>query len=94
MIIYCEASPVEIYAILPQKLPDKEDPDVIKCMSASLSETEKQYSQIERDLLAEVLNVKETYYSLYGRSFSLIKFTFSVTLNRNDNQEFRDFCYI
>jgi len=72
IIVYCDASPVGISAILLQKSPDKEDPVAISYVSRSLSETEMRYSQIERECLAAVFACERNRLFLYGRSFSLI----------------------
>ena len=51
IILYCDASPVGISAVLLQKL-DRKDPNVIAYSSRSLTDTEKYCSPIERELLS------------------------------------------
>ena len=51
VILYCDASPVGISAVLLQQI-DGKDPNVIAYSSRSLSDAEKRSSQIERELLS------------------------------------------
>ena len=70
-LIYCDASPVGISAILLQRTKNKNDTKVIAYSSRSLTSTEMRYSQIERETLAVTYACGKNHLYLLGRSFIL-----------------------
>jgi hypothetical protein len=69
-----DASPVGISAILSQKLKhgDSNNQQIIAYASRALSETEKRYSQTEKEALAIVWAVEHFHLFLFGSEFSLV----------------------
>ena len=70
VILYCDASPVGISAGLLQQI-DGKDPNVIAYSSRSLSENEKRYSQIKRELLIITYACERNRLYLFGGSFTI-----------------------
>ena len=67
-----DASPVGLGAVLTQSNPDnKSDKRVICCVSRTLSETEKKYSQIEKEAYAIVWACERLELYLVGNKFDL-----------------------
>lgn len=66
----CDASPTGIAGVLSHIIGDEERP--IAFASRSLTEAEKNYSQIDREALAIVFSVDYFYQYLFARSFILI----------------------
>ena len=72
-IQYFEAKkPVRISAVSLQQL-DGKDPNVIAYSSRSLSDTEKRYSQIERELLSITYSCERNRLYLFGCSFTIFR---------------------
>ena len=67
VILACDASPVGIGVVLSQKTAQGERP--IAFYSRSLNQTERNYSQTDREALAVISGVKKFNYYLAGRSF-------------------------
>lgn len=65
-----DASPHGISAILSHTIDDVERP--IMCVSRSLTQAEKNYSQIDREALAIVFALDRFFMYVYGRKFTLI----------------------
>ena len=57
-LVIVDASPVGLSAILAQKEPEKECPNIIACPSRALSSVEKRYSQTEKEALAIVWGIE------------------------------------
>ena len=70
-ILYTDASPVGLSAILIQKMPDQTDEKIVAYSSRALTETEKNYSQIERECLAIVYWCEKNRLYLLGREFTI-----------------------
>ena len=70
-LIYCDASPVGISAILLQRTKGKSDTKVVAYSSRSLTNTEMRYSQIERETLAVTYACEKNHLYLFGRNFVL-----------------------
>lgn len=68
--LIADASPVALGAVLLQF--DKNLPQVISFASKSLSQTERRYSQTEKESLALVWGVERFYYYLAGIEFELV----------------------
>ena len=68
VILYYDASPVGILAGLLQQI-DGKDPNVIPYSSRSLSNNEKRYSQIQRELLIITYACERNRLYLFGRLF-------------------------
>lgn len=66
-----DASPGTLGAVLIQ-FDDQEKPRVISFASKSLSETERRYSQTEKESLALVWGVERFYFNLDGLNFELV----------------------
>ena len=68
-----DASPTGIGTILTQKdISTNATPRVICHSSRALSEVEKHYSQIEREVLAIMWGYEKYHLYLYGKSFSVV----------------------
>ena len=67
VILACDASPVGLGCVLSQRTPQGEQP--IAFYSRSLNDTEKRYSQTDREGLAVIAGVKKFHYYLAGRPF-------------------------
>ena len=69
--VYADASPVELGALLCQK--DKSGIErTVQCISRTLSDVERRYSQTEREALALVWACEKLHMFLYGGKFTLI----------------------
>ena len=53
-ILFCDASPVGVSSILAQRKPESKEYDIVSYSSRALTDTEKRYSQIERECLGIV----------------------------------------
>ncbi|XP_036340795.1 uncharacterized protein K02A2.6-like [Rhagoletis pomonella] len=69
--LIADASPVALGAVLVQ-FDDQNEPHIISFASKSLSDTEKKYSQTEKDSLALVWAVERYHYYLMGLQFELV----------------------
>ena len=69
-----DASPVGISAILSQKSKnsDMNSQKIIACPSRALSDTEKRYSQTEKEALAIIWAVEHFHLFIYGSKFTLV----------------------
>ena len=70
--LYVDAFPFGLGAILTQTTPGQQDTKVIAYASRSLTYTESQYSQIERESLAIVYGIEHFHIYLYGHEFTLV----------------------
>lgn len=68
-LLYTDASPVGLGAVLVQKRDNEEI--VIAHAAKSLTDTEKRYPQTQREAYAAVWGVERFYFYLYGRKFTL-----------------------
>ncbi|XP_055701834.1 uncharacterized protein K02A2.6-like [Phlebotomus papatasi] len=71
LILAVDASPVGVGAVLSHKYPDGSERP-IQYVSQTLSNTQKRYSQIDREAYAIVFGIKKFYQYIYGRRFTLI----------------------
>ena len=69
--VIVDASPVGLSAILAQKEPGKDCPNIIAYASRALSSVEKRYSQTEKEALAIVWGIEHYHIYLYGAPFTL-----------------------
>lgn len=69
IIIYCDASPYGVGAVLTQIFDGIEKP--VYFVSSTLSPAEKNYSQVHREALALVYSVKKFHKYIYGRQFTI-----------------------
>ena len=69
-ILYCDASPFGLSAILPEN-DNKDHLQVISYSSRSLSTTEQRYSQLERECLSIVYVYQRHRVYLFGRTFKI-----------------------
>ncbi|XP_046443918.1 uncharacterized protein K02A2.6-like [Daphnia pulex] len=67
----CDASPFGVAAVLSHILPDGSERP-ISYASKSLSASEKNYSQLDKEALSIIFGVKRFHSYLYGRKFTLI----------------------
>lgn len=70
-ILYTDASPVGLSAILIQKTTGQNDEKIVAYSSRALTETEKNYSQIEKECLAIVYGCEKNRLYLLGREFTI-----------------------
>ena len=75
-----DASPWELSAILSQKTPSQEDRKIVVYVSRSLTDTEKQYSQTEKEALAIVWAIERLHLYLYGAHFTLYTYCKPIQL--------------
>lgn len=69
--VFADASPVGLGAVLIQRN-SKGTPRIITFISKTLTDTERRYSQIQKESLALAWAVKKLYFYLYGRKFKLL----------------------
>lgn len=69
--IVVDASPVGLGAILAQKDPETSDRHIVAYASKSLSETERRYSQTEREALAVVWGCEYFHLYVYGKPITV-----------------------
>uniref|UniRef100_UPI0010A03C36 uncharacterized protein K02A2.6-like n=1 Tax=Podarcis muralis TaxID=64176 RepID=UPI0010A03C36 len=71
LVLACDASPFGIGAVLSHRFPDGREAS-LAYFSRTLSPTERNYSQLDKEALALVAGVKRFHEYLYGRTFDLI----------------------
>lgn len=69
--IACDASNVGIGAVLFHRFPDRSERPIANA-SKTLSESQRNYSQIQKEALAIIFGLKKFYQYLYGRRFVLV----------------------
>ncbi|XP_013909250.1 PREDICTED: protein NYNRIN [Thamnophis sirtalis] len=71
LLLTCDVSPFGVGVILSHSLPDGSKAP-IAFYSRTLSRTERNYSQLDKEALAVVAGVKHFHHYLYGRPFTLL----------------------
>ena len=71
LILHCDASPYGIGAVLSHIMDDNSEKPVAY-MSHTLTPSQRNYSQIEREALAIIEAIKKFHQYLYGREFHLV----------------------
>jgi len=71
MVVATDASPYGVGAVLSHKYPDGLE-RVIQYASRTLSETQKKYTQIDKEAYAIVFGIKKFHNFLYGTHFTLL----------------------
>jgi transposase InsO family protein len=85
LVIDCDASPTGISGILSHTINGIDKP--IAFASRSLTKTEMNYSQLDREALAIVFALKKFYYYIYGRKFTLFTDNRPLTHILNENSK-------
>ena len=70
MIIACDASPFGLGAVLSHIMPNKSERPII-FTSRTLTNAERNYSQIEKEVLAVIFAVKIFHQYIYGRTVTI-----------------------
>jgi transposase InsO family protein len=69
LLLYCDASPYGVGAMLAHKIGQEEKP--VFFASSSLSKAEREYSQVHREALAVMFGIKKFHNYIYGQKFVL-----------------------